>query len=273
MTTVSSSPLAQSELDERIDAIISESQLRRPRNRFFERAQAADVVTPAAALAIGYHWHVMTRQFMLTTVSSLGTLAREFAAQPAPARDLLGVFQTAYQVIGDDVANLAPEFSAVSPKGPAGIHFVWWEDTIVAPLEEHVDAEGRAAAARLPEGVTALLEDMDRLAEHPMGACVQLRVVETIALDIAVAFRRTCSKVLVDHGRKVFTSTGQLAWIDSHIKAETGHAAQVSNDETGMSGIAVTEERQAEFLSLTERYAHRWSLALADFADALRTTA
>lgn len=270
MTAVTDfSPADRIELDERVEKEIDRARLRRADNSFFGTARNTGTVTPQAALAIGLRWREMTKSFMFTTLAGLGVMAKAFSAQAAPSRDLLGAFQTVYQVIGDDLDNAAPEFRAVAPRGPAGIHYVWWDDTVVAPLTPHVDEAGRDAAARLPAAVRELLDNMERLADAPLGAAVQLRVVETIALDIAVGFRRMYAKVLVD-GECLFAGNDRFAWIDSHIKAETGHAQQVSDDETGMTGFVTGPEGAAEFIRLVGEYADNWSRALETFGDCLR---
>ncbi|MEU3610353.1 DUF6202 family protein [Streptomyces sp. NPDC035033] len=258
-------------LEDRITAIIREAGLCRPVNRFFGDARTADTVTPAAALRVGRQWQAMTKAFMFTTIAGLGVMARRFHREDAPDREVLGAFQTAYRVIGDDLANLAPEFSAVSPKGVSGVHYVWWEESILGPLADAVSDAEAADAARLPDGVRDLLANMERLADSPLGAAVQLRVVEAIALDIAVAFRRMYSKVRVA-GAGPYTADGALDWIDSHIKAETVHAKSVSDDETGMTVVAATEAERAELLTLAEEYAGNWAKALDAFADALAGT-
>ncbi|MFR9676038.1 DUF6202 family protein [Streptomyces sp. TR06-5] len=259
-------------LDERVEKEIDTAGLRRADNPFFSTARGVESVTPEAGLAIGLWWRDMTHGFMFSTLAGLGVMARRFLNDRAPSRDILGAFQTVYQVIGDDLDNAAPEFSEVAPRGPAGIHYVWWDDTIVAPLEKHVGEEARAGAAGRPPEVEALLANMDRLATSPLGAAVQLRVVETIALDIAVGFRRMYGKVLVD-GERLFTTTEQLAWIDAHIKAETVHAAQVSDDETGMTHLVESPQEAEEFTRLVTEYAGNWSRALATFADRLQAAA
>ncbi|MFF7231770.1 DUF6202 family protein [Streptomyces sioyaensis] len=268
MNTDKSVLVSDSALEDRITAIIREAGLCRPANRFFGDARTAESVTPIAALKVGRQWQAMTKAFMFTTIVSLGLMARRFNRESAPEQEVLGAFQTAYRVIGDDLANLAPEFSAVSPKGVAGVHYVWWEDTIIGPLASAVDQAVAASAEQLPEGVRDLLANMDRLAESPLGAAVQLRVVEAIALDIAVAFRRMYSKVRVD-GRSPYTASGALDWIDSHIKAETVHAKSVSDDETGMTVIAATAEEREDLVTLAEEYVKNWARALDEFADAL----
>jgi hypothetical protein len=135
-------------------------------------------------------------------------------------------------------------------------------------LKAHVDETGQREAGGIPPAIREVLDNMGRLATSPLGAAVQLRVVETTALDIAVGFRRMYGKVLVD-GEKVFTANEQFAWIDSHIKAETSHAAQVSDDETGMTTLVVTEAEAAEFEELVAEYSKNWSAALNCFSECL----
>ncbi|MEV7390536.1 MULTISPECIES: DUF6202 family protein [unclassified Streptomyces] len=273
MTTLALPPAAlsaaeQAELDARVEAAIDEAGLRRADNPFFGAARRAGTVSHEGALAVAHRWRAMTKGFMFTTLSGLGVLAGRLNAQDAPSPVLLGAFQTVYQVIGDDLANAAPEFSAVAPKGPAGIHYVWWQDTVLAPVAALVPAEVRERAAQLPPAVTDLLADMDRLAAEPLGAAVQLRIVETIALDIAVAFRRMYGKVQAVDGA-LFRQDGALDWVDSHIRAETVHAAQVSADETGMTSLVTSAAEADDFVRLSVEYAAHWSRSLASFADCL----
>lgn len=269
MTVAAELPaLDRSRLDDRVEEQIDKAQLRRTDNPFFAAARNAGAVTPEAGLDIAVWWRAMTKGFMFTTLAGLGVIARSFAADRDPSRTLLGALQTVYRVIGDDLDNAAPEFSSVAPRGPAGIHYVWWDDTITAPLAARVGEPERARAQELPGPVADLLANMDRLAVSPHGAAVQLRVVETIALDIAVAFRRMYGKVTAG-GEKVFTEKEQFAWIDAHIKAETVHAAQVSDDETGMTTLVTDDAEAAEFLRLVEEYAGSFSRALKCFAQRL----
>ncbi|MFI9435621.1 MULTISPECIES: DUF6202 family protein [Streptosporangium] len=250
-------------LDERVAEVVKAAGLVRPGNRFFAMAKAVDQVTAADALAVARQWEVMTKAFMFTTISGLGVAARHFASQKAPDREVLAAFQTAYRVIGDDLDNLAEDFSTVAPPGAAGIHYLWWADSIVKPL---TGAVGEEAAGDFPKGVAKLLEAMEAMADHRLGAAVQLRVVEAIALDIAVAFRRVYGKVLVN-GQKLFTAPDALTWIDAHIKAETSHAKSVSDEETGMTAMVESGADAEEFVLLATDYAAHWAGALDDFAD------
>lgn len=255
-------------LNEQISEVIKRAGLRRPENAFFRGARHAGEVSPAAALAVAVQWGVITKAFMFTTISSIGVKALDCHEQAVPDRVMLGALQTAFCVIGDDFANLAPQFSEVAPAGAPGMHYLWWEDTIVAPLAALGGPEALAQARDLPDGVRALLGNMTRLATVPLGAAVQLRVVEDIALDIAVAFRRLYARVEAD-GVAPFAAPGALDWVDSHIKAETVHAASVSDDETGMTVLAVTDTERETVLSLSTEYAASWAGALSDFAMAL----
>lgn len=248
-------------LDDRVTEIITAAGLVRPANKFFAHARSVERVEPAAALHIALQWQAMTRAFMFTTVASLGVLARRFSTGAEPDREVLGAYQTAYQVIGDDMANFAPEFSAVSPKGADGVHYVWWADSIVGPLANAIEP----TETKPDGGVAALIANMTRLAGEPLGAAVQLRVVEAIALDIAVAFRRVYTKV----DAELYRAPGALDWIDSHIKAETSHANSVSDHETGMTTMAATAEERAEFERLALEYTANWARALDDFAATL----
>lgn len=267
-TAMDFSDTERATLDERVDKVLDRARLRRADNGFFSTAREIETVSPQSGLSIAEWWRAMTKSFMFSTLAGLGVMARGFAGQKSPSRELLGAFQTVYQVIGDDLDNFAPEFRRVAPRGPAGIHYVWWEDTILSPLLPHLSLAERKVAAAQPAAIRTLLENMNRLASSPLGAAVQLRVVETIALDIAVGFRRMYGKVLVD-GERLFASNDQFAWIDSHIKAETVHAQQVSDDETGMTSMVTSEDQATEFLDLITEYAENWCRALECFADCL----
>jgi hypothetical protein len=257
-------------LESQLDDIIRRAGLRRPENEFFGSAHAVEVVNPVAALSIARQWQSVTKAFMFTTIAGLGAIARELNAQEEPDRSFLGAFQTAYRVIGDDLCNLAPVFSTVSPQGAHGIHYLWWADSITVPLAALAPESPPGGGDGLPEGVTRLMENMTRLADDPLGPAVQLRVVESIALDIAVAFRRIYSKVLID-GQKVFPTAQSLSWIDSHIKAETGHAASVCDDEAGMTALIGSTHDRTRLAAMVEQYALNWSHALHEFSNSLAT--
>ena len=256
------------DVDARADAAITAAKLRKREHPFYLAARQADVVSPVDALAICCQFQKMTRMFMFTTISGLGVIARGLARGSQSDLDELAMFQTAYCVIGDDLANLAPEFGEVAPKGPAGIHYLWWQDTIRGPIEAVVSNEERKRAATVPAELDELLDNMARLAVHPLGPAVQLRVVEAIAKDVAVALRRLLMKVSTDDGRPVFTRE-DMTWLDAHIRAETMHAKQVSDEHSGMSLVVKSEKEGQLFVELVAEYATNWSRSLGVYTSHL----
>jgi hypothetical protein len=155
----------------------------------------------------------------------------------------------------------------VAPKGPDGIHYVWWADAIIAPLVERANGSLDPSAKVDTPGIDALIDNMRRLGKSHLGAAVELRVVEAIALDIAISFRKAYGRVKVD-GEPVFHAPHALDWVDSHIKAETSHASSVSDDEVGMTTMVMPGDEE-EFITLAREYAGSWARGLDEFAAAL----
>jgi hypothetical protein len=255
-------------LEQRVDDAIRSVGLKRPQNRFFQVAREVESVTPEAAYDIAFQFRDMTKEFMFSTISSIGAVAKILADEKVPRMDTLGVLQTAYRVIGDDLDNFADEFAAVAPKGPTGIHYIWWQSSVVDTLESHLGHGRMDTPKPYTAGVAGLIKEMRELRDSPIGFAVQLRVVETIALDVAVAFRRMYPKVVAD-GVELFPKSTNFDWLESHIRAETGHAQEVSKEEYGMSGVTVTEQDREQFLTLVERYARHWANALDDFTASI----
>jgi len=259
---------AQSDFDARIAECLENSHLTRETNRFFIEAKRVKTINPLPALRIAHGWREMTKAFMFTSIAGLGLMAQEADSQAAPNVNLLKSMQTVFQVIGDDLSNLMPAFQKVAPAGPAGMHYAWWESAIVDPLKAALGAPLNDTTHMLPAGQQRLIANMRALAYEPLGAAVQLRVVEAIALDITVAFKRIFSKVQVQ-GERLFSKPDQFAWMDSHIEAEVEHHKAVSHDDTGTTAIADTATQQARMFNLTQTYAHHWNVALNEFADNL----
>ncbi len=246
-----------------VDRILDQAGLRP--HPFFTMAPDAVADDAGTAWEIARAWHEITKAFMFTTIASLGTLAAELAAEPAPSSRRLTALQTGFRVIGDDLTNLNPIFGKVAPDGVGGIHYLWWADTILGRLADAIPEQKAAQSGSLPPGVQGLLDNMGRLARSPIGAAVQLRVVEDIALDIATAFRHLFGQVRAN-GSALFADAGDLAWVDAHIEAEVVHRANVSDHETGMTTIAATAAEQQELLTATAEYAANWARALDDLA-------
>lgn len=251
-----------------IAACIEAAQLSRETNRFFTQAKTVKSIDPLPALRIAHGWRELTKAFMFTSIAGLGVMASDADSQATPNANLLKAIQTVFQVIGDDLSNVMPVFREVAPPGPDGMHYAWWESSIVNPLKAVVGEPANDTTGMLGPAGQTLIENMRRLAHDPLGAAVQLRVVEAIALDITVAFKRVFSKVEVGD-KRIFSRPEQFLWMDSHIHAEVEHHKAVSDDDTGTTAIADTDERQHEMLRLTQPYAENWNAALGEFADCL----
>lgn len=265
-------PISIEKIEERITDIIKHKQLLKDQHPFFNAARlysALDTkqINVKAAFEIARHWELMTKTFMFTTLSSLGVLSQQLAKTNSCPFGILSALQTGVKVISDDLNNNHPAFAKVAPKGSNGIHYQWWSTEIVFPIAEKLSLTSWSA---LPssENISALLAGMHLLANKPFGFAIQLRLVEAIALEIAIAFRYVFSSTFHE-GKRIFETRNQLAWITSHIMAEVNHHNDVSDMEAGMSSIAATFQEQQDFLITMEWYAELWFKALYDFYNFL----
>jgi hypothetical protein len=260
------SPLATSaDLDQAIAELINRAGLTPSRNPFFTAARAVTQVHGDSALRIAHYWREVTKTFMLTTLAGVGRMAEVAAGQAAPPHHNLAVIRTVFRVISDHLNNEMHRFKAVAPAGVAGIHYVWWDDTILRPIADRLGAD---RMPELPPRILALQEMMHQLCRSPLGTAVQLRVVEAITLDIVIAFKRVFTRLSIG-GNKVFPSSAQLAWMNSQLQAAVVHHNDVSNHDGGMTCLADTGAKQKEMLCLAAAYTRAWNAALADFAAAL----
>lgn len=251
-----------STINKKIMNILRDEKLDKYNNDFFIQADLQEKISLDAAFNVAYNWAEITKNFLFTSIKGLGVMAEKMRHEGTPDDQALYVLQTAFGVISDDLNNVYPTFSKVAPKGPKGIHYRWWEESILVPLKKIVKK-----IPPLSAGAKLLIAEMNKLSANPFGVAVQLRVVETLALDITVAFLSVFSKV--EHqGKKIFDDTSKL-WITAHIEAETIHNQQVSNEIYGMAKIAFTRSEQDQMLSLVQNYASAWRFALKDFAKFL----
>lgn len=264
----SSDPLLSSaELDQRIAELLERARLTSETNGFFQRAKAISTAGPSQALFIAHNWREMTKAFMFYTIKGIGVMAGQAARETRPPESLLRTIQTVFAVIGDDLNNTMSVFKEVAPPGIGGIHYIWWEDEVINPIRKHCDQDELAAEVT-STGTERLIESMERLSQSSVGTAVQLRVVEAIALEIAVAFKRVFGRLEVD-GKRLFPRGDDLPWMNAHIRAEVTHNQQVSDHDVGMAGVADTVAKQQEMLAQTAEYVERWSQALGDFETAL----
>lgn len=250
-------------VDKKISSIICDHRLNKNNHDFYVKSANFQKNNFNAAFNIAYNWREITKAFLFTTISGLGRLAEKIGIETHPSQPLLSAIQTSFQIISDDLGNNNVLFQG-APRGPRSIHYKWWEDTILTPLSKYIGNEH----ASLTEGTLCLIAKMKEINTNYLGVAVQLRIVEAIAEDICLAFLAIFSKVEFQ-GKKIFASAKDLTWIHSHIKAETIHHEQVSNEYAGVMKIAESLEEKNTILSLTHEYAKAWSEALNHLADFL----
>lgn len=252
------------DLNGRLDTIIIDAGLSRNNNTFFLQADIQTDVSINAAFLIAHNWRHITKNFLFSSIKGLGFMAEHFCQQHQPNEQALVVLQTAFSVIADDLNNAFATFRKVAPKGPKGMHYRWWEETILNPLSSFSNKQ-----PSLSKGTLLLTDKMHQLSFDPLGVAVQLRIVEAIALDICIAFLAIFSRVEKD-GIPIFEDENSKVWITTHIQAETFHKQQVTNEISGMTRIARTQADQEKMLLLAEEYSKAWSQALNDFSDYLK---
>lgn len=255
--------LDSQQLENKINTIILSSQLTKETNPFFLLASKYQRNNKEITIPVGFtianHWEILTKTFMFTTFQSLSRLSEEMTTMDKIPDNLLMAFQTGIGVINDDLNNNHPAFHAVAPSGAKGIHYKWWHHDIVKPLK---DLSPTTSCAIAP-GTQALLAGMKELANNKLGFAIQLRVVEAIALDIAVSFRSIFENI--SQNNQSLFSRKELNWIIAHIKAEITHHQQVANDNDGIAFLATSAKDQLEFISTLQWYANLWTVALDDF--------
>lgn len=254
-------------IDKHILSILYHAGLSKDNNVFFIRAHNIQKINVTTAFNIAYNWREITKTFLFTTISGLGCLAKKVGREVNPNQRLLSVMQTGFQIISDDLGNNRTLFPD-SPHGHQSIHYKWWEDTILTPLSVYIDIQ----KMNLTHATAFLIKKMQKITKNYLGVAVQLRVVEAIAQDICLAFLAIFSKVEYQ-GKKIFNSEKDLAWIYSHIEAETIHHRQVCDEESGMGRVVLTLEDKRNMLALAHEYACAWSNALNNLAEFLKCPA
>ena len=252
--------------DEIITSLIRDARLNKDNNNFFARAAGQKNFDIDAVFNIAYNWREITKTFLFSTIKGLGCLAEKLRQDADPNPQLLSVLQTSFSIISDDIGNTHPIFNAYAPSGPTGIHYKWWEETILNPLNHHT----KIKTPSLSPGTIILIQKMEEMTNNYLGVAVQLRVVEVIALDICIAFLAIFSQV-IHQGERVFNDKNDMRWITTHIQAESIHHERVCNKISGMTKIAITPTEQQIILKLIQEYANAWAIALTDFAKFLET--
>lgn len=262
--------LSPEELDAKITDMIESAGLTQQTNGYFQKAREVKLTSLKPALEIAYNWRAFTKQFVFTVLAGLGTLADDVKEQAQPTDSVLQVLQTGFAIIADDLMNTCPVLSEVAPKGPDGVHYRWWQDTVLKPLEELAATEGVTTDLKLVPQTNKLLAIMSRFGKEKFGAAVQLRIVEAIAYDIVLAFRIMYSNLVIND-QAVFPHRDNLSWMNAHVKAEVIHHRQATDEESGLVRIANTVQEQQLLIDMTQEYIEGWVGFLASFEHFLLT--
>jgi hypothetical protein len=256
------------DLDTQVRNLIIEAGLTKDKNSFFKEAKKIKRIDTYSAMIIAANWREITKTFMFTTLIGIGHFAEKIGSSSSPHENLLKVLQTSIAVISDDLNNVFHIFKEQAPTGPEGIHYIWWENTILNPLRKACNTTSTNTGLTLPL-TKKLTEGMTQLSKNPLGFAVQLRIVEAIALDIVLAFRPLFFAVEVK-GKKLFTDRRDLNWIYSHITAEVVHHQQVKDLGSGMMIVAQTPADQNEILKIAKWYIGLWSGVFDEFVRILQ---
>jgi rubredoxin len=252
-------------IDFQIDHMLLEKKLTRSTNSFFKMAKSKPYFSPEAAIRIGYNWRAITKEFLFTVLTGLGVFAETLSRYESPPYELMSALQSGVAVISDDLSNVFPTLQEMAPRGPDGAHYKWWEDSVLCVVLSKVEGTEVCVDPSISPGVQTLLAGMKKLSKEALGPAVQMRVVEAIALDIALTDRALFGGLEVK-GEKVFPKTEDLAWMNAHIKAEAVHHKMVKDHESGLAYVASSPEEQRKFLVLLKEYMECWAEALEDFA-------
>ncbi len=173
----------------------------------------------------------------------------------------LMALQTAFSIIQDDLGNAHINFKQVAPRGVAGVHYKWWENQVLSKLTPFYDGRFEYSTE-----VNELLQHMKLLASEPLGAMVQIRVVEAIALDISKSFLNLFGN-LEHKGKKLFPADKDKTWITAHVNSESVHHEMANSQIDGVCLSVTTDQEVEKFASLTSAYCKSWSNALLYFAS------
>lgn len=251
-------------LDFEIDTLLNEGKLTRYTNEFFIDARSMSKISLSNALQMSVNWREITKEFLFSVIGGIGQMSHYLSKFNNPPQQLLGVLQNSIRIISDDLSNVFSTLNNVAPNGPDGAHYKWWEMTIHKDLINAAEQTNLKFKMSLLPGVINLLSIMKELSLNRLGAAIQLRVVEAIALEIAISFRVLLSPLKVNN-EFIFKTDKDLAWINAHVKAEVEHHKNVKDLSYGMAYAAITPDEQKTFLELIKKYIHAWHVALLEF--------
>ncbi len=252
--------LSGREFDSKMTSLIEQHRLTEIKNPFFIRANQMPPLSVDVGLQIAFHWRDITKRYMQTLLISLGKLADNVSQLDLPFDYVICALQTGITVISDDFTHTFAALNKKEQPGPDGTHYVWWETNILSPLIRASHQKSLSPDITVAPKIQLLLESMNKLAKNPLGFAIQLRVVESIALDMVLLLLTLFSKIEVQ-GKKIFKSSDMLSWITAHIEDE-GFEEQHTPYENQEAMNIVRAADQKDLFRLAEMYVNRWREAI-----------
>lgn len=255
-------------LNDVIAKIIDSSCLTPEKNSFFTTVANKENFTLISAYYIALKWREITKNFLFTSIVGIGNLAERISYHQEPSTSALITLQTVVSIISDDLYSANVNFHGTKISENADkAHYRWWEKTILNPLSLLVkpEIEPNFIASK---NIELLIKKMKEYSNLAIGVIIQLRIVESIASDICIAFKKIFSHIEYNNAR-VFKSDKELAWIFSHINAELIHQKMVETSLLNSLPEIENQLSEVEFLNLTKEYCNYWNNALSDFASYL----
>lgn len=252
------------EFDSKISYLIDNAHLTKENNPFFTKVKETTPISLESALKIAMNWGDITKQFKFTVLISLGELADKISQINFPPAYVIRALQTGLTIISDDLNTIFSEREGNTSKDPDGVNDSWWEKIILRPLLAVTKNKKLPSKITGSPKIQKLLQEMNKLAQHPLGFAVQLYVVEVISLDIILALLPLFARVEVD-GQKIFKSSEIISWMMAHIQGESVPQQRVTHEDNRILNIVSTVENQQELYRLAQDYVRSWGEALTEF--------
>jgi len=260
--------LTTKELESKINCLIEKAHLTKEKNPFFIKAKQTTNLSLESALKIAFNWREIIKQFMVTVLINLGELADKVNQLDFPSEYAISALKTGITIISEDLNNVFTEYEEKASIDPDGMHYVWWEKSILKPLLAATNNKKLSSKIKSSPKTQQLLQEMNKLATHPLGFAVQLYVVEIIALDMVLAFLPLFASIEVD-GQKIFKSSEIISWIMEHIQDESIPQGRALHEDNELINSMSTIKDRNDLFLLAQNYIECWSETLMEFGELL----
>ena len=243
--------LSTNEFDSKMYFLIENAHLTQTKNSFLIKAKHTPNLSREVALKLAFNWREITKQFMFTVMTSLGEVVDKISPLNFPR-------EYTKSSLEPDAANLSNDLN------PDGLCSIWWEKNILDPLRVATNYKNLDAQITVSPKTRHLVQEMNKLALHPLGFAVQFYVVESLAGDIILALLALFTKIEVN-GQKMFKSSEVFSWVTAHLQDETLPYQRKTPKDKEILSIFSTIEDQKDLFQLTQAYIKSWSNVLDEF--------